>query len=463
MQVTRRYFLQSSGALAAYIGIAPHAALALARHSRQHTAVPSGVTPPGLLPTRVNKGKTLVVVFLRGGADGLNLVIPHADTHYARLRKSIAVPGPASNTAAASRALDLDGYFGLHPRLAPLMKHFDSGMLRAAHAVGYAANTRSHFEEQDVWETGIIGNTVNSDGWVNRHLATSEGTGPVRAVAIGDTLPRILHGKAPAYAIRGVDDLTLPGADGNQRSAIKAGLEHAYCTNGRNGNDLRDHAAHTQNARDLLNQAANVTLDGIEQLRPLIGSGYTPAAPYPETGIARQLMQVARLVKAGVGLEVAEVDYGGWDTHQNQGAISTDGGGGTFGNLAGDLAAALDAFATDLADRMDDVLVVTLTDFGRTAAENGTHGTDHGWANCMFAMGGPVKRATQADNTPDKDKKVIGNWPGLAPDQLHEGRDLLHTTDFRDVLAELVRVHLGNTNLEAVLPGHIFKPVGLIG
>lgn len=437
MHLTRRYFLRTTGALAAYVGIAPTNLFAM----------------PGrgmLGRVKTTKGKTLVVIFLRGGADGLNLIVPHADPNYSKLRKTIALPGPAPKDTG--KVLDLDGFFGLHPRLAPLLPHFESGLARAAHAVGYDKNTRSHFEEQDVWETGIIGNTVNSDGWVNRHLATCEGNGPIRAVAIGDTLPRILHGKAPAYAIRGVEDLTLPGR-GKQKEAIKAGLEHAYCSH-----DTRIKKQDVLDARDLLNQAAGVTLDGIEQLKPLIGNEYKPAAKYPESAPGRQLMQAARLIKANVGLEVVEVDYGGWDTHQNQG----QGASGQFADLAGGLADSLAAFANDLGDRMDDVLVVTLTDFGRTAAENGTTGTDHGWANCMFALGGPAQKASLADTTAGKPRKVVTTWPGLAPDQLHDKRDLLHTTDFRDVLSELVRVHLGNPNLEAILPNHIVKPVGLI-
>jgi uncharacterized protein (DUF1501 family) len=430
MHLTRRYFLQTTGALAAYMGIAPMDVLAMPN-------------APRLTPRRVANGKTLVVIFLRGGADGLNLVVPHADPHYKKLRPTIAIPAPGSGEG---QALDLDGYFGLHPRLGALKEFFDSGIARAAHAVGYDKNTRSHFEEQDVWETGIIGNTVNSDGWVNRHLATSEGNGPIRAVAIGDTLPRLLHGKAPAYAIRGVEDLSLPGRVRN-REAVKAGLEHAYCTHGPAKSEVND-------ARDLLAQAVGTTLDGIEQLRPLIGNEYKPDAPYPASGIAKQLMQVARLIKAGVGLEVAEVDYGGWDTHQNQG----QGAAGDFANLAGNLGDALAAFAKDVGDKMNDVLVVTLTDFGRTAAENGTTGTDHGWANCMLLLGGPVAAATRTAGAP----KVVAKWPGLALDQLHEKRDLLHTTDFRDVIAECVRVHLHNDNLQAVLPAHEFKPVGAI-
>ena len=433
MNLTRRYFLQSSGALTAYLGVAPFDLLATA-------------SAPLLGRATARRGKTLVVLFLRGGADGLNLVVPYGDPAYAQLRRSIAVAAPGRGQGSA---IELDGYFGLHPRLAPLKSFFDSNVAVAAHAVGYDQNTRSHFEEQDVWETGIIGNTVNSDGWVNRHLATSDGDGRIRAVAIGDTLPRILHGSAPAYAVRGISDLTLPESRGGDAGRVMAALEHAYCTSP---------PEHTGAARDLLSRTASTTLEGVRELQDVAGRKYEPAVPYPETELARRLMQVACLIKANVGLEVAEVDYGGWDTHQNQGG----GAGGAFGNLTGQLAGAVAAFARDLEDKMDDVVVVTLTDFGRTAAENGTGGTDHGWANCMFLLGGPVARARALEAVTGEAKKVVTRWPGLAPDQLHEGRDLLHTTDFRDVLAELVRVHLGNPHLETVLPNHEFKEVGLI-
>lgn len=433
MDLTRRFFLKSSGAIAAYLGVAPASAMA---------SMGRGI----VLRPKVTRGRTLVVIFLRGGADGLNLIVPHADPWYARHRRSIALPAPGSGRDDA--VLDLDGSFGLHPRLAPLMPLFESGLAVAAHAVGYDQNTRSHFEEQDTWETGIIGNTVNSDGWLNRHLATSTGHGPVRAVAIGDALPRILQGDAPAYAIRGIESLTMPTTRGDP-NAIAAALEHAYQT---------DPAQERSAARDLLAQTAATTLDAIEQLRGIIEAPYTPSATYPRTDLGRQLMQIARLIKANVGLEVAEVDLRGWDTHAQQGS----GGGGQFGNLAGNLASSMAAFAKDLGDMMDDVVVVTLTDFGRTAAENGTAGTDHGWANCMLMMGGPVARANAIAASAGQSRRVVTTWPGLAPDQLNQGRDLLHTMDFRDVLAELVRVHLGNTNIERVLPSHEFAPVGLI-
>lgn len=430
MELTRRYFLKTTGALAAYLGVAPAGAM---------TAMGRGV----VLRPRVVKGRTLVVIFLRGGADGLNLVVPHGDPWYARHRRSIALGPPGSGRDDA--VLDLDGLFGLHPRLAPLMPMFDSGLAVAAHAVGYAKNTRSHFEEQDTWETGIVGNTVNSDGWLNRHLATSTGHGPIRAVSIGDTLPRILQGDAPAYAIRGIENLTMPTARADP-AAIAAALEHAY---------QADPAAERSAARDLLSQTARTTLDGIDEIRGVLEAPYQPAARYPRSGLARQLMQVARLIKSDVGLEVAEVDLNGWDTHAQQGT----GGGGVLGTLAGTLASAVAAFSEDLGDKLDDVVVATLTDFGRTAAENGTAGTDHGWANCMLLVGGPVARANASAG---RARRVVTDWPGLAPDQLNDGRDLLHTTDFRDVLGELVTVHLGNPAIKRVLPSHAFAPVGLI-
>ncbi|MBL8763925.1 MAG: DUF1501 domain-containing protein [Phycisphaerae bacterium] len=432
MRVTRRYFLRSSGAMAAYLGVAPSLALPASVTSRAHP---------------VTAGRTLVAIFLRGGADGLNLIVPFGDPNYAPLRKGIGISPPSSGGSLAS-AIDLDGYFGLHPRLSPLKPMFDAGRASALHAVGYDRNTRSHFEEQDVWETGVLGNTVHSDGWLNRHLATSEGHGPLRAVAVGDTLPRILHGAAAAYAVRGLEDLTLPG-EASKREGLVRALEHAYCA---------DRGAARDGARALLDRTAGSTLEGLRQLAAVLERTPMSAHRYPDTEIGRRLGQVARLIRADVGLEVAEIDYGGWDTHQQQGRVSD--GGGTFGNLAGDLGEALAAFDADMGDRMNDVLVVTLSEFGRTAAENGSGGTDHGWASAMLLAGGAVSRVRAKGG--DAGRPVQGTWPGLAPDQLHEGRDLLHTTDFRDVLAELVRVHLGNPNLERVLPERAFRPVGVI-
>lgn len=440
MHLTRRYFLQSTGAALTYLGVAP-------------TLGAAGAL--GLRPRAVKAGRTLVCIFLRGGADGLNLVVPFAEEHYYSLRKSLAVPRPGSAVSeAGAGAIDLDGQFGLNPRLSAMTPLFDEGIAVAAHAVGYDRNTRSHFEEQDTWETGVAGNTIDSDGWLNRHLATSTGKdgAVLRAVSIGDTLPRIMQGKASAFAVRGLDDLTLPASRKVDPKTVAAALEHAYGVS-----SSGEHAA----AQELLAQTAGTTLDGLDQLRAVTSQEYTPAAEYPRTPLGDKLKQVARLIKADLGLEVVEVSLGGWDTHQYQGR----GGTGTFGDLAQQLGDAVAAFTRDLGDRMDDVLVATLTDFGRTAAENGTGGTDHGWANCMFLVGGAVQRGHAAARAAGDSsaRKVVSKWPGLAPDQLHERRDLQHTTDFRDVLGEVVGTFLGNENIKTVLPRHEFKAVGLVG
>jgi uncharacterized protein (DUF1501 family) len=424
MHITRRYFLQSTGALALYCGINPLKTLA-----------DVGMTPADVKP--VTRGKTFVAVFLRGGMDGLNFIVPFGDPGYRGLRPSLGLGTPG----APGGVLDLDGFFGLHPNAAALAPYFKNGMAMALHAVGYDLNTRSHFEEQDTWETGVAGNTINSDGWLNRHLLTSQGHGPVRAISIGDVLPRILRGRAPAFALRGISDLTLPSEGNVSDTQMFAAIEQAYCTPPRE---------HVSAAKDLLSETAQTTLDGIEIIKQKMAEGYVTKVQYPKTDFGNKLAEVARVIKSDIGLEVAEIDYGGWDTHQNQNT--------NYGNLVRDFAEGLNAFAQDLGDRMSDVLVLTMSDFGRTAAENGTAGTDHGWANCMLAMGGNLATASAGGIV----KPVLSRWPGLEKSQLHEGRDLLHTTDFRDVLGEVVSVHLGNPAIKTVLPSHDFQPVGFL-
>lgn len=427
MHITRRYFLKSTGALAVYCGVNP-----------LRTLADVGLSASDVKP--VARGKTFVAIFLRGGMDGLSMIVPFKDPGYLQLRRSIALNAPNMDGGV----VDLDGFFGLNPRAAALAPLFKNGTAMALHAVGYDLNTRSHFEEQDTWETGVTGNTVNSDGWLNRHLLTSQGHGPVRAVSIGNVLPRILRGKAPAFALHGISDLTLPGADNISDVQMAAALEHAYCTPPRE---------HESAAQDLLAQTSQTTLDGVELIRTKMASLTASTTAYPQTEFGRRLQQVAQLIKADVGLEVAEIDYDGWDTHQNQGNA-----GGQFGNLAQGFSEGLAAFAKDLGDRLNDVLVLTMSDFGRTAEENGTGGTDHGWANCMIAIGGSLATSSPGGIV----KPVLSKWPGLGKDQLHQGRDLLHTTDFRDVLGEVVTVHLGNPQIKTVLPNHDFKPVGLL-
>ncbi len=422
MHPTRRTFLRTTGSFALLGSLAPFQVFA-----------GSG---PDVRPTR--KGKTLVAVFLRGGIDGLNVIVPHADRDYYRHRSSLAIARPSRGNRDA--CLDLDGYFGLHPSAEALMPHFNDGTVRALQAVGYAKNTRSHFEEQDTWETAVAGNALSADGWLNRHLASSTGHGTIRAVAIGGNLPRMLRGSAPAYAIRGIEDLAMPTTPGDA-DVLRTALETAYCT--------QPDAAHHPLA-DLLAQTASATLEGTRQLEALAKEEYQPAhgATYANNGVARQFREAARLIKAGLGTEVIQIDYGGWDTHNNQGATT-----GGFPNRLHALTEAMAAFNQDLGDKMDDVLVLTLSDFGRTVRQNGNNGTDHGWANCMLAMGGALAK---------NDAPVLGDWPTLAVEKLERGRDLQHTTDFRDVLAEAAARHLGNPNTTHIIPDHPAKPVGLV-
>lgn len=384
---------------------------------------------------RSSAAPTLVVVFLRGGCDGLNLVVPHGDEHYYELRRNIAVPRPDRGGA-----IDLDGFFGLHPAAAPLRPLFADGTAAAIHAVGSPANSRSHFVEQDVWETGLLEPALDAQGWLNRHLQTGDAHGPLRAVCIGDSLPRILRGDREAVAVRGLDDLTF-GGGGQDIETLIAALERAHAQEGARGE-----------ADELLRRGGRETIEALRTLQAAARRVTRSEVDYPDSDLARRLSEVARLVKAEVGLEVAVVDYGGWDTHQNQGGV-----GGPYHQLVADLAGSLAAFCADLEDRLDDVVVVTLSEFGRTAFQNGTMGTDHGWASAMLALGGRIR--TRGEGRP---RNVLGRWPGLGPDQLHERRDLADTTDFRDVLAELVGVHLGNPHLDTVLPGREPQPIGLI-
>jgi uncharacterized protein (DUF1501 family) len=421
MDTTRRQFLRATGS-AAVLG----------------SFIPGNLfagQPPAVKP--VTKGRTLVAVFLRGGIDGLNLIVPHGDPDYYKHRKTIAIPRPARD---GKSALDLDGFFGLHPLASALEPLFKDRGAVALQAVGYEKNTRSHFEEQDTWETGVIGNSLSSDGWLNRHLSSSTGHGSIRAVAIGGNLPRILRGRAPAYAIRGIADLSMPRMYGDP-DVVRAALETAYCTKPHAGREASD---------ELLSKTAAATLEGTRQLEVIAKTEYQPAngTKYGSSSIAKQFLEAARLIKSGIGTELIQLDYGGWDTHNAQG-----GANGSYANRLKDLADAMAAFAKDLGDRMNDVLVITLSDFGRTVAENGTSGTDHGWANCMIALGGGVSKSH---------KPVLGEWPGLAVENLYQRRDLKHTTDFRDVLGEVVSSHLGNNNIAHIIPGHEHKAVGLL-
>ena len=381
--------------------------------------------------TPATRKKILVAIFQRGAADGLNIVVPHGERAYYSLRPTIAVPRPAgSGDQRADAAIDLDGFFGLHPSLAPLKPLFDQQHLAIVDAAGSPDPTRSHFDAQDYMESGTPGLKGTNDGWMNRALPKAEGkVSPVRALSLGPVLPRAMRGPEPAIALQSVGDFQVRNAE-----AAKA-FEQMYA-------ESKDAA---------LQAAGRETFEAVALLQAVQKQPYQPAAGamYPGGRFGDSLRQVAQLIKADVGVEMAFADIGGWDHHVNE--LGQRASEGQLANLLREYGQALSAFWQDMGDRMQDVVVVTMSEFGRTARENGNRGTDHGHANCMFVMGGAVKGG-----------KVYGKWPGLEAEQLYERRDLALTTDFRDVLGELVARHMGNRSLPGVFPGYEPKFLGLV-
>jgi uncharacterized protein (DUF1501 family) len=366
-----------------------------------------------------SRKKILVAIFQRGAVDGLNMVIPFGESRYYDLRPSIAIPKP---DGTPNSAVDLDGFFGLHPALAPLKPMFDARHLAIVDAVGSPDPTRSHFDAQDYMESGTPGFKGATDGWLNRALPKESGAASaLRAVSLGDTLARTLRGHNDAVAVRSLNDFQVH--DTREAATFESMYENTLDTT--------------------LHGTGRETFNAVKIMQSVQKQTYVPAngANYGNGGFGKSLEQIAQLIKANVGVEVAFADIGGWDTHVNE-----TGGQPTNGQLAnnlGQFSQALAAFYRDLGDRMEDVALVTMSEFGRTAKENGDRGTDHGHANVMFVLGGDVRGG-----------KVYGEWPGLQEEQLYEGRDLALTTDFRDVLSELVSRHMGNSNLPSVFPGY---------
>jgi uncharacterized protein (DUF1501 family) len=383
--------------------------------------------------TQAPKGKTLICLFQRGAADALNIVVPHGEQSYYGLRPSIAIPRPSGLSRAISgdAAIDLDGFFGLHPSLAPFKPLYDRGLLAPVHAVGSPSATRSHFDAQDYMETGTPDNKGTQDGWLNRYLAV-QGTcdeckaSPFRAVSLTQQTPRIMEGASEVVAMNSLSEFTVR-ASGSQAERLEA----LYRTG----------------SADLIHGAGTEMFEAVKMLKAANPQKYESrnGAEYPRSQFGQRLLQIAQLVKADVGLEIAFADVGGWDTHVNQGAAS-----GQLAQRLDDFAKSIAALVTDLGDRMSDVLILTMSEFGRMARENGNRGTDHGHAGALFVIGGDVKGG-----------KVHGKWPGLETEQLYEGRDLALTTDFRSVFSEVTARHLGATRLETIFPGFAVKQVWL--
>jgi uncharacterized protein (DUF1501 family) len=407
-------------------------------------------------PDTVRK-KTLVAIFQRGAVDGLSMVVPFGESAYYARRRATAIPAPQRD---GTGALDLDGFFGLHPALEPLRDLYIRRELAIVHAVGSPHPTRSHFDAQDFMETATPGVKSTRDGWLNRvlqHTAcgpcdgralqdgaahavdhsvaqTAMGTTfhpSLRGIAIGAAMPRSLRGRAPALAITDLERFGVGGA--RTRTAAQQAFERLYdVTTG-----------------DVITGAASEAFDAARLLESVTRRPYRPepSVQYPPGPFGQSLQQIARLVKGGVGVEIAFTDIGGWDTHQAQGGIR-----GQLANRFAELARGIRALHDDLGHHMDDVIIMTMSEFGRTVAENGTAGTDHGHANCMLVLGGSVAGG-----------RIVGDWPGLEREQLYEGRDLALTTDFRDVFAEIVSAHLGTTGLDQVFPGHGLAPARFRG
>ena len=379
------------------------------------------------------KGKVLVCLFQRGAADGLNVIVPHGEKAYYAMRPSIAIPQPLSNVAGS--AIDLDGFFGLHPALAPLKPLYDRKMLAPVQAVGSPSTTRSHFDAQDYMETGTPDNKGTADGWLNRYLAV-KGTcdecnlarTPFRAVSLTPQTPRILEGPSPTVAMNSLDEFSVRATGSSAER-----LEALYRTG----------------SADLVHATGAETFDAVKMLRSANPQKYLPqnGADYPRSQFGLRLLQIAQLIKANVGLEVAFADVGGWDTHVNQGSST-----GQLAQRLDDFSRSIAALVTDLGDRMDDVVIMTMSEFGRMARENGNRGTDHGHAGALFVIGGNVKGG-----------RVHGKWPGLEQEQLYEGRDLALTTDFRSVFAEVVSHHMGARALDRIFPGFSASPSGFLG
>jgi uncharacterized protein (DUF1501 family) len=422
MKTTRRTFLTLS-ALAA-LGWASRPKSALGAVSVGHES--DG--PPG---------DVLVSIFLRGGADGLNVIVPHGDENYFRYRPTLALGAPNDHSDAQDRVIDLDGFFGFHPALAPLLPLYHSGQMAIVHACGSGDQTRSHFEAMATVERGIARDTGPASGWLARHLQSApwESSSPLRAVAIGEIVPQTLSGAPSTTALHTVTDLGLHIPQTFAGGSLRRALSNMYAPAGQNNEQLQ--------------AAGREALSVLQTLESVSPKSYKPAhgAVYPKDDLGNGLSQVALLMKCGIGLEAACLDHVGYDTHVAQGR-----GQGLLASQLQSLASGLAAFAADLGpERWARTCVVVVSEFGRRVEENSGGGTDHGRAGVMFVLGGGANGG-----------KVHGTWPTLAPAKLEGPGDLHVTTDYRAVLAEVVTKRVRNPHIDAVFPRFAPQPVGVV-
>jgi uncharacterized protein (DUF1501 family) len=410
--VSRRVFMKNGAFALVSVGLAP-----------------SFLTRTAAAQGRASRAKLLIAIFQRGAVDGLSVVVPFGDKAYYRARPSIAIGPPRSGDAAA---IDLDGFFGLNPRLQPLKPFWDSHAMAIVHACGSPDATRSHFDAQDYMETATPGVKSTPDGWLNRYLQARRderaASTPFRAVSLTPQLPRTLQGAAPALAMSGISRF---GIRGDQTAGTSFEAQYAAA------------------ADRVLNGTGREAFDAIRMLKVTDPASYQPdnGADYPRSPFGQALRQIAQLSKADVGLEIAFAEVGGWDTHVNQGSSQ-----GQLANRLDDFSHSLAALVTDLGSRMADTVILTMSEFGRAVAENGNRGTDHGHGNAMIAIGGDVRGG-----------RVYGRWPGLVPEKRYDGRDLAVTTDFRDVFGEIVVRHLGVRDAGSIFPGYPISPARFPG
>jgi len=374
------------------------------------------------------RGDTLVVVFLRGAADVLNMVVPHGEDAYYQLRPTLGIPRPDdSGSKKEERTVDLDGFFGLHPNMQSLLEAWQSEQLAIIHACGAPDESRSHFKAMELMERGVDDERGPASGWIGRHLATlnTGNSSPLRAVGMGTRPQRSLSGTVPVSALRSIADFHL-GGDARALQQMRTALNTVY-------------------ENDIMGQDTLSIMDTLETLDPLT---YTASrnSKYPDTEFGLALKQTAMLIKAEVGLEVSAIDVGGWDTHFAQGSTN-----GLMPNLMKDLAEGLSAFHADMFDHMNQLTTVTMSEFGRRASENGSLGTDHGHGSMMMVLGGNVDGG-----------KVHGEWPGLREGQLIGPGDLAVTTDYRDVLSEILLKRLNNPATGEVFPEYQVKMPNVI-
>ena len=397
--ITRRAFFKRSGLFALSFGVVPELL------SRKLFAA---------IPAQGNE--ILIVIFQRGAMDGLSMVPPIGDPEYFAGRPNIAL-----KTMDERPPLTLDGYFALHPSLEPIKKYWDEGSLAFIHQVGSPNNTRSHFDAQDFMETGTPGEKNTQDGFLNRALAITPGYShsPLRAVALQPNMPRMLWGKFPALSMNSIHDFKI--RDGASSDSDELSFEKMY-----------------QEAADrVFRGVGEETFDAIKEMHAAAPDKTNDKSErYPKAPIGKRLAEIAELIKARRGLQLAVTDMGGWDTHVNQGNHK-----GQLSDRFSELSKAIAAFREDIGSLYQNVTLVTLTEFGRTVKENGNRGTDHGHGSVMMVMGGSVYG-----------KKVYGDWKELKSENLYEGRDMPVTTDFRDVFAEILFKKWRVPSLEPVFP-----------